>query len=99
MLSRNGKHKYFPESFIIDGTEVSDKLDIANKFNSFFTNIGTELANKITYSGNKTFRDYLTENANANLSFTNVDEQTVINIINNLSSRNSSGYDTISQNY
>ena len=34
----------FPNSFKIDGTTVTDKTDIANQFNLFFTNIGPKLA-------------------------------------------------------
>ena len=96
LLSRNYTNKSFPQSLVIDGTQISDKREIVNTFNSFFTNIGVDLANKIAYSGNKTFRDYLTDNESDNLSFTNVDEHTVINIINSLPTKHSSGYDTIS---
>ena len=96
LLSRNYTNKSFPQSLVIDGTQISDKREIVNTFNSFFTNIRVDLANKIAYSGNKTFRDYLTDNESDNFSFTNVDEHTVINIINSLPTKNSIGYDTIS---
>ena len=37
----------FPKSLIIDNEEITDKKSIAEKFNSFFVNTGTNLAAKI----------------------------------------------------
>src|SRR6218665_1257451 len=36
-----------PDSFVIDGTEIKDALFIAETLNSYFTNFGPTLAEKI----------------------------------------------------
>ena len=38
---------------------MSDQFITVNKFNKYFNNIGPELANQISKSGNKHFKDYL----------------------------------------
>ena len=65
-------------------------------FNTFFTNIGNELANKINYSGTKDFTYYLRNRQNQKFTLNEVNEQTVTRIIENLPAKNSCGYDDIS---
>ena len=95
LLSRNCQTKLGPTSLTINGLEIINKLEIVNTFNNFFTNIGANLAKIINYTGDKTFRDYLYEKTNNYFAFTNVDENDVISIINNLQSKNSYGWDSI----
>ena len=96
LLSRNCQTKLGPTSLTINGLEITNKLEIVNTFNNFFTNIGANLAKRINYTGDKTFRDYLEEKTNNSFAFTNVDENDVISIINNLEAKNSCGWDSIS---
>ena len=49
----------FPNSFVIDNKLISNKNDIVNDFNNFFTNIGPDLAKNISNTSNKHFIDYL----------------------------------------
>ena len=49
LLGRNRKHQ-LPDSFDINGSPTSDAQKIADGFNSFFTNIGPNLANQIPVS-------------------------------------------------
>ena len=65
-------------------------------FNTFFTNIGNELANKIKYSGTKDFTYYLRNRQNQKFTLNEVNEQTVTRIIENIPAKNSCGYDDIS---
>ena len=65
-------------------------------FNTFFTNIGHDLANKINYSGNKDFTYYLRNRQNQKFTLNEVNEQTVTTIIENLPAKSSCGYDDIS---
>ena len=48
----NKKHTgtTYPEFFEMNGVTIVDKIDIANKFNQYFTNIGPYLANNISHS-------------------------------------------------
>ena len=50
----------FPHKIIINNKEISDEKIIADEFNSYFINVGTNLAAKIPHSG-KHFSDYLSE--------------------------------------
>ncbi len=47
ILNKTKKKKSFPDTFFDDEDQITDKLEIANKFNVFFTNICPNLANKI----------------------------------------------------
>ena len=96
IISRNGNKKSFPTLININNTEITNKLDIANKFNAFFTNIGINLANNITYTGQKNFEHYLKKTQNYRFELSNTDEQTILKTIETLPTKNSSGFDGIS---
>ncbi len=59
ILNRIKRKKSFP-CFFKDGNNIiSNKMNIANRFNSFFTNVGKKLNNAINMPHNKSFNDYL----------------------------------------
>ena len=43
--------------FEMNGIKIVDKIDIANKFNQYFTNIGPDLATNISRSSEKVIYD------------------------------------------
>ena len=51
-------HENFPKALRINKTSITDKNVIADKFNEFFINVGSNLASKIPPS-NKNFDSYL----------------------------------------
>ena len=53
----------FPIKIVINKKEIFDKKNIANEFNSYFTNVGSNLAAKIPHS-EKHFSDYLSQSQN-----------------------------------
>ncbi len=59
ILNKSRKKKTFPEVFMEDGKYISEKIDIAHKFNLYFNKIGANLAEKIEAPTNKSFRNYL----------------------------------------
>lgn len=75
---------------------MTDKLEIANKFNAFFTNIGNHLANNIKYKGFHDHSYYLNKKVNSVFTFNKIEEYTVKRIINNLPNKNSYGFDGFS---
>ena len=89
----------FPTSLNINGIAITNKLDIANTFNTFFTNIGDELAKGITYSGTKDFTHYLLNRPNNKFSLNEVNEQSVTKIIENLPPKSSCGFDDMSSKF
>jgi len=96
IINRNGKNKKFPDEFIINGIPEKDKTVIANKFNSYFTNIGPELAAGIEIPRNKSFKDYLRQPIMDKFNFKVVSETDIVKAIDDLKSKSSSGCDGIS---
>ncbi len=52
-------------------------MNIANKFNTFFTNVGKNLNNAINLPLDQSFKDYLKNRYNLKFTFQNVDEENV----------------------
>lgn len=94
ILSKTKKKKQFPEYFLHDNIKIHDKLQIANQFNLFFTNIGPELANKIKSKTN--FKSFMKRRHTCELKFKNIGKSDVIKIIDKLKPKSSCGYDGIS---
>ena len=96
ILSKNKGKKTSSTIFKENGTSITDKTDIAKKFNNYFTNIGQTIAESIQYKGNKNYDYYLNTQVKSVLKFKNVNEETVRKTINDLPTKNSSGFDGIS---
>ena len=90
------RNEKLPEYLIDEGKHIKDKTGIAEKINSFFTNIGSNLAHNIKQPPNDKFTKYLTSPKEVKFKFESVSEQVIDDIINNLNSENSSGHDNIS---
>ena len=75
---------------------TSDHTIIANKFNTFFANVGFKLAENITDAENTNFRDYLLNQSLPNFTFELILEATTMKMLNNLKPKPSCGYDGIS---
>ena len=86
------QHNYFKTNDSI----LTDHTDIANNFNSYFTNIGPNLANKILNVNPMNPLSYLNTLDNNVFHFQDIDEIIVEQIIDNFPSKNSCGYDGIS---
>lgn len=96
ILNRTKRKKHLPK-FFKDGSDViTSKLAIVNKFNSFFTGIGPNLANKIISPNNKSFKTYLNKNMRHVMKFENINTEIVNGIIDDFAPKTSSGFDGIS---
>ena len=84
------------QTFQCNGENISDKTDICNRFNKFFTSIGPDLANRIKSYPGESFERYLSRNERPSFKFERVTCSDVRNIIKNLSSKDSSGPDGLS---
>ena len=91
--NRPSEKQSLPISLTIENTEITKDLDIANQFNTFFINIGANLAKNIEYQGIKNHNHYLTETYNNAFEFTEIDDMTVKKVIDSLQAKNSSGFD------
>ena len=64
ILSKTKIKKKSPTVIVENGVTHTDKLNIANKFNQFFTNIAHTLARDIKYDGTKNYKYYLNKHIN-----------------------------------
>ena len=98
VIRKNKTHskKDYPEQFNLNGVHESNRIIIANNFNEYFTNIGEELASKITDPVGKSHTDYLHSPCESRLNFTTVNENVVAKIIESLKTKSSCGDDGLS---
>ena len=86
----------FPKSLIIANKEITDKKSIAEKFNSFFVNTGTNLAAQIPH-GTTSFESYL-PNITTIFRENCLAEEEFKNAFFSLKTNKSPGYDNIHVN-
>ena len=96
ILTKNQTKNKFQTVVNDNGSMITDKVNIANKFNVFFTNIGEKIAKGINYDGNKNYGNYLNKDIHSSFTFMNIDEDVINKIIYNLPPKSSSGCDGIS---
>ena len=99
ILNKCKNKKDFPAFFTISDKSIKDKIDIANYFNSYFANVGTDLSNSIKTDSSKTISSYLKQRVISSFEFDCVSVSEVEKIIKNLASKNSSGHDGISARF
>ena len=96
-LNRSKNITAFPSNFMINNLSVEDPQEIANHFNRFFIDVGSDLSNKIVVdNASSKFTDYLTHPTNLNFNFNLTTEIEILTIINKFKNKNSSGVDEIS---
>ena len=89
-----------PDSFHGNNdTNITEKSEIANSFNTFFTQVGPKLANNIDIPLGKSHSDYLTKPSNSTFNFQNIEETDIIQIIDNLPNKTSRGNDDLSYQF
>jgi hypothetical protein len=96
VLNKKPLKKEFPNLFNINNEQVFDKRIIADKFNEFFVNIGPNLASKISANPTKSFKNYLRNPTSLTFAFKQINENEILTIINNLSTKSSCGFDGLS---
>jgi hypothetical protein len=95
ILGRNNKKTHFPEVFKYNNSDFKSPHEIADGFNSFFTNIGPNLASKISNPITNN-RYTLTTNLPHSFYLNPTCSPEVISVINKLKPKTSSGSDGIS---
>ena len=85
------------DSFSINGIEIRDKNEIANKLNDYFVNIGSQLAALIP-AATVNFSTYLKDQYMNSFCLFATDANEIIDIASNLKNKKSAGYDQIPVN-
>ena len=86
----------YPECFIKNNKRNSNKKDIANGFNNFFTNVGPILAKHISLpEDDATLYDYLERKKEHTMFLSPVDDLELIRTVHNFKSKISTDYSDI----
>ena len=85
-----------PDSIQVNNKFIHDTKAIAEHFNTYFANIGPNMAANIDNNITHTYQHYLVNKHNMTFEFTSVNETDIHTIIRNLGSKNSAGYDGLS---
>ena len=75
---------------------LRDSVEIANSFNQYFIDIGPSLANRI--DSNRHFLDYVRTPSVNQLALRSIDENKILQVIEHLKNKSSSGVDGIFNN-
>lgn len=97
ILGKKKAKAALPEFFEVNGEKIYDDQLIAEKFNEFYSSVGHEFANALSFSddGFKHYIDTIPK-CKDTLSFKPVTEKEVSDIITNLKPKSSYGYDGVS---
>ena len=96
-LNRNNKTTKLPSVFYQNNQIIEDPTDLANAFNDYFINIGTNLSQHIESDTSHAY--YLKNNySNLDFKFKQINESDILTIIKKLKIKFSSGLDGISNN-
>ena len=95
-LINSSNKKEYPDFFYNNDSKTYDKIEIANNFNQYFTNIGSKLAEEISSYTNKHYSDFLINKTNSRFQFVKVNVQSVSMVIDNLPNKSISGHDNLS---
>ena len=85
----------FPQSFQINNLLTKDKTLIANELNTYFANVGSNLARKMKTKHTTAYHDFLSNPSLNSFTFQPISDETIINIIDKLKSKNSQSHDDI----
>ena len=96
IINKSTEASHSPTSVNLDGTIITNMTTIVNEFNKYYVNVGPDLASKISMPPNKNFKQYLSNPVNHTLTFNDVTESDIMEIINNLKPKTSQGFDNIS---
>ena len=88
------KRQELPMEFIWNDRIITDLDEFANKFNTYFINIGQSLSEQI--HATRSSDEYLNKRTNTIFNFTEVSEECIDSIIKNMKSKSSTCYDNIS---
>ena len=93
-MNKQNDKSNFPKTFLIDGKQQSNEFHIAEAFNKFYSSIGKSTSEKVPES-NKNFTDYLRNPQLNSMFMETIDEYQVLEIVNKLKPKMSSGHDDI----
>ena len=95
VINRRVTEAPYPGSFIKNGMEIRNPIDIANDFCDYFTDIGLNLASKIS-STNSSPKDFLSGSRSESISLQPLTVDELNNIVKSFNANKALGHDNIS---
>ncbi len=97
VIGKTKQKKRLPPFFQDEnGLHITDKLEIANKFNNIFVDIAKKLADNLVNDGQRIFTDFPRNKISSKIKFYDIEKEHIIKIINDMKPKTSSCYDGIS---
>ena len=97
IICMNKMKSEYPWYFVDKGQQIAGDENIADKFNEYFTQIGTSLANSIDISKKRHLLTLILKKTNSfSFKFKYIDVPNLQKIVNNLKPKSSTGHDNIS---
>ena len=90
------KCKSVPKMILLNGSKITNMSSIINKFDEYFTSVGSRLANEIDTSNKPPFSSYLRTPSINTFQFTFCTCDNIMKYKNNLKPKRSAGHDGIS---
>ncbi len=94
VIGKTNNKSNFPQSFLIDESNVSNKHQIANSFNKYFSSIGKKTSQNVP-NANKSFSQYLKNPSLNSIFIEPVDSQYILEVVNKFKPKTSYGHDEI----
>ena len=86
-LGKRNQKTNLPISIEHNNTLITNPNKIANTFNDYFTNIGTNLAENICHYNNEMYQQYLQTQLQCSCTFEKVNEDDILKIINKMETK------------
>ena len=84
VVCKSNRKRLELEKIIVDAKTITNKIEICNEFNKFFTNIGPKLAGKINTENKECYQNYFKNRILTSFAFDFVDESIVTKHISTL---------------
>jgi hypothetical protein len=94
-IGKQSDKSSFPQSFKIDNENISNKMQIAESFNTYFANIGASTSQNVPKL-KKHYTDYLANSVCNSMYLESIDPSVVFDVVKKLKPKTSSGHDEIS---
>ena len=95
-LGRGRNQSKLPTYIVDNEKKMTNPEKIANTFNNYFANIGTNFASTKSNDQTETYTQYLQTQSAISCIFRHITEEETITIIDKMENKSSSGYDGIS---
>ena len=89
ITGRGKKKSYFPNSFESNNKVIDDPMEIASEFNTFFVNIGPDLAKKIKQPENVSIYQNMPQMNENTMFLSDISEKELIRVVNNFKRKSS----------